>query len=41
MEGVDVYALIDNDDLLDEKESPTDTPEKWEHMYKNNMVKLR
>lgn len=41
VEGVDVYALIDNDDLLDEKESPTDTPEKWEHMYKNNMVKLR
>ena len=41
IEGVDVYALIDEDGILDEKESPTDNPEKWEHMYKNNMVKLR
>lgn len=39
MDGIAVYAIIDKDNILDEKESPSDCPEKWsglvnEHIYK-------
>lgn len=39
--GVPVYAIIDKHDVLEEKESPSDNPEKWEKLAKNNVYKLR
>lgn len=41
MGGVTIYAIIDKDNILDEKESPSDNPEKWlklvnSHIYKIN-----
>lgn len=29
MDGISVYAIIDKDNILDEKESPSDNPGKW------------
>ena len=40
MEGSEVYAIIDKDNILDEKESPSDNPEKWKHLIKNNIYKI-
>lgn len=41
MDGVDVYAIIDKDNILDEKESPSDNPKKWQHLIKNNIYKIK
>ena len=41
MDGVSVYAVIDNDCILDEKESPSDNPEKWSYLVKNNIYKIK
>ena len=41
MEGINVYAIIDKDNILDEKESPSDNPAKWEHLIKHNIYKIR
>ena len=40
MDGIDVYAIIDKDNILDEKESPSDNPKKWRHLIKNNIYKI-
>ena len=39
--GVPIYAVIDEDNLLDEKESPSDSPQKWLHLIKNNIYKIK
>ena len=40
--GVPVYAIIDKDGtILDDKESPSDNPAKWERLIKNNIYKIR
>ena len=41
MNGVSVYAIIDKDDILDEKESPSDNSQKWLHLIKNNIYKIK
>ena len=41
MDGVNVYAIIDRDNILDEKESPSDNPQKWLHLIKNNIYKIK
>jgi DNA primase len=41
VEGVPVYAIIDKDGILNEKESPSDNVDKWSHLIKNNIYKLR
>ena len=41
MNGVSVYAIIDKDDILDEKESPSDDYEKWRHLTANNVYKIK
>ena len=41
MDGITVYAIIDKDNLLDEKESPSDDPQKWQHLIKNNVYKIK
>lgn len=40
MDGIDVYAIIDKDNILDEKESPSDNPKKWSYLIKNNIYKI-
>ena len=41
MDGITVYAIIDNDNILDEKESPSDDPKKWFHLVNNNIYKIK
>jgi DNA primase len=41
IDGVSVYAIIDKDNILDEKESPSDNPQKWQHLIKNNVYKIK
>lgn len=41
MDGVTVYAIIDKDGILDEKESPSDNPIKWSQLIKNNIYKIK
>ena len=40
MNGISVYAIIDYDSILGEKESPSDDPEKWSYLVKNNIYKI-
>lgn len=40
MDGIDVYAIIDKDNVLDEKESPSDNPKKWKYLIQNNIYKI-
>ena len=41
IDGIDVYAIIDKDNLLEEKESPMDRQEAWEILSKDNVYKIR
>ena len=41
MNGITVYAIIDKDNILDEKESPSDNAEKWFHLVNNNIYKIK
>lgn len=40
-EGVPLFYMFDENNILDEKESPSDKPYKWQHMVENNIYKLR
>jgi DNA primase len=33
--------MIDRDNILDKKESPSDNPQKWQHLVKNNIYKIK
>ena len=39
--GIDIYAMLDCDGLLDSKESPSDNPNTWHKMVKNNIYKIK
>lgn len=41
MDGITVYAIVDKDNILNEKESPSDIPGKWQHLIKNNIYKIK
>lgn len=41
IEGVPIWALIDKNNILDEKQSPSDNKEKWDYMIKNNIYKIK
>ena len=41
LNGVPIYYIYDEDDILNEKESPTDDPQKWEHLIKNNIYNIK
>ena len=41
MDGISVYAIIDQDNILDDKESPSDNPTKWSHLIKNNVCRIK
>lgn len=39
--GVPIYYIYDEDNILDEKESPSDSEEKWIYLVKNNIYKIK
>lgn len=41
MDGISVYAIIDRDNILSEKESPSDNPDKWVKLIKNHIYKIK
>lgn len=41
MDGISVYAIIDKDNILDEKQSPSDDPDKWTQLISNNIYQLK
>lgn len=40
-DGIPIYYIYDEDNILDEKESPTDDPKKWEYLKSNNIYRIR
>jgi DNA primase len=40
-ENVPIYYIYDEDCILEKKESPSDNPNKWNKLLKNNVYKLR
>ena len=40
MDGISIYAIIDRDSILGEKESPSDDHKKWSHLVENNIYKV-
>lgn len=41
MDGVPVYAIIDKDGILQEKESPSDNKENWMSLVQNNVYQIK
>lgn len=41
IENIDIYALIDSDNILGNKESPTDDPQKFKRLNEQNKYKIR
>lgn len=41
MDGISVYAIIDKEGVLNEKESPSDNPEKWVRLVKNHVYQMK
>lgn len=41
VKNVPIYYIYDKDNILDKKESPTDNPDKWMYLKKNNIYRIR
>lgn len=41
MNGISVYAIIDKDNILHEKESPSDCSKKWYHLVEHNIYQIK
>ena len=41
MYGIPIYAIIDKDNILCEKESPSDDYNKWKYLIKNNVYQIK
>jgi DNA primase len=41
IDGISIWTIYDNDGILDDKESPSDSPVKWEYLVKNNIYKIK
>lgn len=41
LEGIPVYAIIDKEHILENKESPSDNPKKFQYLIKNSIYNLR
>lgn len=41
IDGIPVYAIVDKDNILNEKESPSDDINKWIYLVKNNIYQIR
>jgi DNA primase len=40
-DGMPLYYIFDEDEILIDHESPSDDPKKWQHLVENNVYKLR
>ena len=40
-DGVPLFYMYDEDNILNEHESPSDNPTKWQYMVEHNVYKLR
>ena len=40
-ENLPIWAIIDKDNILDDKESPSDHQSKWLHLVQNNVYKIK
>ena len=40
-DGVPLFYIYDEDNVLNEHESPSDNPTKWQYMVEHNVYKLR
>lgn len=41
IDGVPIYAIIDKDNILGDKESPSDCNQKWNYLIRNNIYKIQ
>ena len=41
IDEVNIYTVIDSNNILLEKESPTDNPHKFKELVKNNIIKIK
>lgn len=41
MDGISVYAIIDKCNILDDKESPSDNPDKWKELVTNHIYQIK
>lgn len=41
VDQIPIYYIYDNDNILNEKESPTDNPEKWKYLKENNIYRIK
>jgi DNA primase len=41
VDGISIYYIFDDKGILEEKESPTDSKEKFEYLYKNCLYKIK
>lgn len=41
VDGIPIYYMYDENNILNEKESPTDNPDKWEYLKKNNIYRIK
>lgn len=40
-DGIPIYYMYDEDNILNEKEAPTDNPDKWYYMINHNIYKIK
>ena len=40
-DGIPIYYMYDESNILSDKEAPTDNPDKWQHLIKNNIYKIK
>ena len=41
MDGIPIYAIIDKDNVLQEKESPSDNVDNWANLVKNHIYQIK
>lgn len=41
IDGISIYAILDKNGILGEKESPSDDCDKWTYLIKNNIYKIK
>ena len=41
VDGIPIYYIYDEDCILEDKEAPTDNPEKWTYLVENNIYKIK
>lgn len=40
LQGINIYTIYDDENILGEKESPSDNKEKWKYLINNKVIKL-